>query len=111
MASSLALASDRHRHRAKVTGDHPPRVSAAAMRYVPVPVGVADALNHARTLSGTGQRFTAGMIRHIRQAHQLASREDRQTAKSLLDNSSEVQCEDQPLSRGFRDLAGSIRQP
>jgi hypothetical protein len=48
-----------------------------------VPVGVADALNHARTLSGTGQRFTAGMIRHIRQAHQLASREDRLRAKGL----------------------------
>jgi DNA invertase Pin-like site-specific DNA recombinase len=45
--------------------------------------GVADALNQAGTRSGTGQPFTAGMIRHIRQAHHLASREDRLRAKGL----------------------------
>lgn len=45
--------------------------------------GAADAPNHADTRSGTGQPFTAGMIRHIRQAHQLASREDRLRAKGL----------------------------
>jgi hypothetical protein len=45
--------------------------------------GVADALNQAGTLSGTGQPFTAGMIRHIRQAHHLASREDRLRARGL----------------------------
>jgi DNA invertase Pin-like site-specific DNA recombinase len=44
---------------------------------------VADTLNQAGALSGTGQPFTAGMIRHIRQAHHLASREDRLRAKGL----------------------------
>jgi DNA invertase Pin-like site-specific DNA recombinase len=45
--------------------------------------GVADTLNQAGTRSGTGQPFTAGMIRHIRQAHHLASREDRLRANGL----------------------------
>ncbi len=45
--------------------------------------GVADALNQAGTRSGTGQPFTAGMIRHIRQAHHLPSREDRLRANGL----------------------------
>jgi DNA invertase Pin-like site-specific DNA recombinase len=44
---------------------------------------VANTLNQAGALSGTGQPFTAGMIRHIRQAHHLASREDRLRAKGL----------------------------
>jgi DNA invertase Pin-like site-specific DNA recombinase len=75
----------------------PAPLAAPDLRRTPAPVitavdtllgqhtdaGVADALNHAGTLSGTGQRFTAGMIRHIRQAHQLASREDRLRAKGL----------------------------
>ena len=75
----------------------PAPLSAPDLRRTPTPViaaidtllaqhtdaHVADALNQAGTRSGTGQPFSAGMIRHIRQAHQLPSREDRLRAKGL----------------------------
>jgi hypothetical protein len=75
----------------------PAPLAAPDLRRTPAPViaaidtllgqhtdaAVADKLNHAGTRSGTGQPFTAGMIRHIRQAHHLASREDRLRAKGL----------------------------
>ena len=75
----------------------PAPLAAPDLRRTPAPViaaidtlldqhtdaAVSDALNQAATLSGTGQPFTAGMIRHIRQAHHLASREDRLRAKGL----------------------------
>jgi DNA invertase Pin-like site-specific DNA recombinase len=75
----------------------PAPLAAPDLRRTPAPViaaidtllgqhtdaAVADELNHAGTRSGTGQPFTAGMIRHIRQAHHLASREDRLRAKGL----------------------------
>jgi hypothetical protein len=75
----------------------PAPLSAPDQRRTPAPVitaidtllgqhtdqGVADALNQAGTQSGTGQPFTAGIIRHIRQAHHLASREDRLRAQGL----------------------------
>jgi len=75
----------------------PTPLSAPDQRRTPAPViaaidtlldqhteqGVADALNQAGAQSGTGQPFTAGIIRHIRQAHHLTSREDRLRAKGL----------------------------
>jgi DNA invertase Pin-like site-specific DNA recombinase len=75
----------------------PAPLAAPDLRRTPAPViaavdtlldqhtdaAVADTLNQAGALSGTGQSFTAGMIRHIRQAHHLASREDRLRAKGL----------------------------
>jgi hypothetical protein len=75
----------------------PAPLAAPDLRRTPAPViaavdtlldqhtdaAVADTLNQAGALSGTGQPFTAGMIRHIRQAHHLASREDRLRAKGL----------------------------
>jgi DNA invertase Pin-like site-specific DNA recombinase len=75
----------------------PAPLAAPDLRRTPAPViaaidtllgqhtdqGVADALNRSGALSGTGQPFTAGMIRHIRQAHQLDSREHRLRAQGL----------------------------
>jgi DNA invertase Pin-like site-specific DNA recombinase len=75
----------------------PAPLTAPDLRRTPAPViaaidtlldqhtdaAVAAALNQAGTRSGTGQPFTAGMIRHIRHAHQLASREHRLRANGL----------------------------
>jgi hypothetical protein len=46
--------------------------------------GVADALNAAGVLSGTGQPFHAGMICHIRKRHGLKSRPQRLRERGLL---------------------------
>jgi DNA invertase Pin-like site-specific DNA recombinase len=75
----------------------PAPMAAPDLRRTPAPViaaidtllgqhtdqGVADALNRSGARSGTGQPFTAGMIRHIRQAHQLTSREHRLRTQGL----------------------------
>src|SRR6266487_1242215 len=46
--------------------------------------GVAEHLDQAGILSGTGQAFHAGIVRHRRVKHQLASREQRLLARGLL---------------------------
>jgi DNA invertase Pin-like site-specific DNA recombinase len=47
--------------------------------------GVAAALNQAGVATSTGQPFHAGIIRHLRTTHRLASREQRLRARGLLD--------------------------
>ena len=47
--------------------------------------GVAAALNQAGIATSTGQPFHAGIIRHLRITHRLASREQRLRARGLLD--------------------------
>lgn len=47
--------------------------------------GVAAALNQAGVATSTGQPFHAGIIRHLRINHSLASREQRLRARGLLD--------------------------
>ena len=47
--------------------------------------GVADALNRAGIRSGTGQRFHAGMVNHIRRNHGLTDRRQRLAARGLVD--------------------------
>jgi hypothetical protein len=46
--------------------------------------GVAEQLNHSGLTSGTGQKFQAGIIHHIRVKHQLASREERLRKRGLV---------------------------
>ncbi len=46
--------------------------------------GVADALNEAGIVSGTGQAFHAGMVRHIRVNHGITGREQRLAARGLV---------------------------
>ncbi len=46
--------------------------------------GVAEHLNQAGILSGTGQAFHAGIVHHLRVKHALASREQRLLARGLL---------------------------
>jgi DNA invertase Pin-like site-specific DNA recombinase len=46
--------------------------------------GVAAALNDSGIVSGTGQPFNPGMIRHLRLDHALASREQRLRAQGLV---------------------------
>jgi DNA invertase Pin-like site-specific DNA recombinase len=47
--------------------------------------GVADALNRAGIVSGTGQPFHAGMVNHVRRNHGLADRKQRLAARGLVD--------------------------
>ena len=46
--------------------------------------GVADQLNQAGILSGTGQPFHSGIVHHIRVKHGLASREQRLATRGLF---------------------------
>lgn len=46
--------------------------------------GVAEALNEAGVVSGTGQAFHAGIVHHIRVKHGIAGREQRLAARGLL---------------------------
>jgi DNA invertase Pin-like site-specific DNA recombinase len=82
-----------------VSLDLPPLLRAPDLRRTPAAViaeidrlleettdaGIADALNKAGVASGTGQAFSAGMVRHVRIAHGLASREQRLRARGLVD--------------------------
>jgi DNA invertase Pin-like site-specific DNA recombinase len=47
--------------------------------------GVAEQLNKACILSGTGQPFHSGIVHHIRVTHGLVSREQRLRARGLFD--------------------------
>ncbi len=46
---------------------------------------VADALNRAGIISGTGQPFHTGMVNHVRRNHSLAPRRQRLAARGLVD--------------------------
>jgi DNA invertase Pin-like site-specific DNA recombinase len=46
--------------------------------------GIADALNTAGVTSGTGQPFSAGMVRHVRIKHGLVGREQRLRVRGLV---------------------------
>ena len=46
--------------------------------------GVAEALNSAGIVSGTGQPFHAGIVHHIRVKHGIAGREQRLAARGLI---------------------------
>jgi DNA invertase Pin-like site-specific DNA recombinase len=47
--------------------------------------GVAEALNKAGIVSGTGHPFHAGMVNHVRRNHGLADRRQRLAARGLVD--------------------------
>lgn len=47
--------------------------------------GVAEALNRAGIVSGTGQPFHAGMVNHVRRNHGLADRRQRLATRGLVD--------------------------